>query len=134
MHRPPDIPAFRHGPALGQRLAQIIGFNAWGFGAPQNPFVPPGDLDYSQAVAGIQTGVDAAAQRDIDYKKPQPAREGYTRSPLGTDMLICQDCESELGVKTAEGEEDKSDEVWVAMKCGHVGFPLGYVPALIRRC
>lgn len=82
-------------------------------------------MDYSEAVFGIMRpgSADAAAQRDVDYKKPPPAREGFTRSPTSTDMLICADCEAELGVKIPEaGEDDRSDEVWVAMKCGHVSY------------
>lgn len=78
------------------------------------------ELDYRQRAPGIiredSPVIDAARVRNIDYKAPQPAKEGFTRSPKESDTLVCANCSSELGV----GEDGPaSNEVWAA-KCGHV--------------
>lgn len=87
-----------------------------------NNFQPP-QLDYRQRAPGIireDSPVDAARARNIDYKAPPPAREGFTRSPKENDHLVCANCSLELGV---EGEKPAANEVWAA-KCGHVSQSL----------
>lgn len=83
-------------------------------------FQAPGRLDYRQRAPGIiredSPVIDAARVRNIDYKAPPPAQEGFTRSPKESDILVCANCSSELGV----GEDGPAaNEVWAA-KCGHV--------------
>lgn len=82
-------------------------------------FRPPGAMDYSIQAPGIMAE-DAAAVRNVDYKTPPPAREGFTRSPVESDLLVCIICEDELGVEE-EGAEEGKDQVW-AGKCGHVSI------------
>lgn len=136
------LPRFRSGPQGGQQgvhggidvISSIwTSFGSrgmWGHDGPLAGFQAP-DMDYSQRAPGIireESPVDAARARNIDYKSPQPAREGYTRSPKEDDILVCSSCSSELGVP---GEGPYAQEVW-ASKCGHVsrGFALTYARAL----
>ena len=49
------------------------------------------------------------------YQAPTPAAEGFTRSPAEDDVLICPNCDCELG----QGDDVKR-EVWVIRNCGHV--------------
>ena len=84
-------------------------------------FQPPGQLDYSRRAPGIiredsPVIEDAARARNIDYKAPPPAREGFTRSPRDNDILVCPECQTELG---AESTDETREQVW-ASKCGHV--------------
>ncbi|KAH8153505.1 uncharacterized protein LAJ45_02318 [Morchella importuna] len=123
------LPRFRSGPQGGQQgvhggidvISSIwTSFGSrgmWGHDGPLAGFQAP-DMDYSQRAPGIireESPVDAARARNIDYKSPQPAREGYTRSPKEDDILVCSSCSSELGVP---GEGPYAQEVW-ASKCGH---------------
>ncbi|KAG0127091.1 hypothetical protein HOY82DRAFT_86456 [Tuber indicum] len=83
-------------------------------------FQPPGRLDFNQRVPGIiredsPVIEDAARARNIDYKAPPPAREGFTRSPKDTDILVCPECQTELGAESTDGAQE---QVW-ASKCGH---------------
>ena len=50
------------------------------------------------------------------YEKPPAPRDGYVRSPGEDDVLICPNCEDELGA----GKDDLQRQVWVAKSCGHV--------------
>lgn len=52
------------------------------------------------------------------YEAPPAPRLGYSRSPKEDDVLICPNCEDELGV----GKTDIKKQVWVAKKCGHVSL------------
>lgn len=66
------------------------------------------------------------------YDPPPKPRSGYSRSPKEDDVLICPNCEDELGV----GKDDIKKQVWVAKKCGHVSHTAKPVPrrvANIRR-
>ena len=82
-------------------------------------------LDYSAQAPGIfrenTPPADAAALRNADYKKPPPAKSGFTRSPKDTDFLVCANCDQELGIETTD--DSKVGEVWTG-KCGHVGFSM----------
>ncbi|KAI9779728.1 MAG: hypothetical protein M1839_007226 [Geoglossum umbratile] len=49
------------------------------------------------------------------YSAPEPAKEGFTRSPNEGDIIVCPNCDDELTV----GDDDVKRSVWVA-KCGHV--------------
>lgn len=50
------------------------------------------------------------------YDPPSPPRAGYTRAPKEEDILLCPNCEEELGV----GKDEIKKQVWVIKKCGHV--------------
>ncbi|RPA98123.1 hypothetical protein L873DRAFT_1688776 [Choiromyces venosus 120613-1] len=83
-------------------------------------FQPPGQLDYSRRAPGIiredsPVIEDVARARNLDYKAPPPAREGFTRSPNEDDILVCPECQTELG---AESADEAQEQVW-ASKCGH---------------
>lgn len=52
---------------------------------------------------------------DRGYKPPSPPSEGFTRSAGEDDLVICPNCDEELGT----GDETKQ-QIWVAKPCGHV--------------
>lgn len=104
-----------------------VGGMAMGFGGviSMHNFRAPGLMDYSQQAPGIfepQTAPgEAARRRQAEYKKPPPPRAGFTRSPKETDILVCAQCDQELGVECVE--DPKASEVWTG-KCGHVSILL----------
>ncbi|KAL8675001.1 MAG: hypothetical protein Q9168_000596 [Polycauliona sp. 1 TL-2023] len=77
----------------------------------------PGDLDF--VTQGFQMGEVTARQAQPilpTYDAPPAAREGFTRSPEEDDVLLCPNCEEELGT----GKDDSKRQVWVIKACGHV--------------
>ncbi|KAI9816824.1 MAG: hypothetical protein M1827_001469 [Pycnora praestabilis] len=48
------------------------------------------------------------------YSPPPAASDGFTRSPTEDDIVICPNCEDELGA----GDEDIKRQVWVVRSCG----------------
>ncbi|KAL8683790.1 MAG: hypothetical protein Q9186_000276 [Xanthomendoza sp. 1 TL-2023] len=81
----------------------------------------PGDLDF--VTQGFRMGDVTARQPQPappTYDAPSPARKGFTRSPKEEDMLVCPNCENELGT----GKDDIKRQVWVVKACGHVRMPL----------
>ncbi|KAL8661180.1 MAG: hypothetical protein Q9202_005838 [Teloschistes flavicans] len=78
----------------------------------------PGDLDFvSQGFQlGNIAGVRQAQSLLPTYDKPPPARPGHTRSPKEEDVLVCPNCEEELGT----GDNEDKRQVWVIKACGHV--------------
>ncbi|KAL8735978.1 MAG: hypothetical protein Q9166_000540 [cf. Caloplaca sp. 2 TL-2023] len=81
----------------------------------------PGDLDFVSQ--GFRMG-DVTATRQAQpplptYDAPSPARQGFTRSPKEEDVLVCPNCEDELGT----GKDDTKRQVWVVKACGHVRKP-----------
>ncbi|KAI9794895.1 MAG: hypothetical protein M1833_007342 [Piccolia ochrophora] len=69
-------------------------------------FVPPA-IDYN-LVALHNDGASAPAPAPPTYQSPPPAREGFTRSPAEDDVIVCPNCDDELGV----GESDEKRSVW----------------------
>lgn len=53
------------------------------------------------------------------YDAPQPAPEGFTRSPTEDVSYICPNCEDELCM----GDVDIKRQVWIVKSCGHVSTP-----------
>lgn len=49
------------------------------------------------------------------YKPPSPAPEGFTRSAQDDEVVVCPNCEHELGTG-----DDVRQQIWVAKPCGHV--------------
>ncbi|KAI9820950.1 MAG: hypothetical protein M1832_003422 [Thelocarpon impressellum] len=50
------------------------------------------------------------------YDAPEPAAEGFTRSPAEDDAILCPNCGEELGL----GKSKEQRQVWFVKKCGHV--------------
>ena len=50
------------------------------------------------------------------YNPPPAARAGFTRDLKEDDILVCPNCDDELGV----GDNDIKRQVWVVKPCGHV--------------
>ncbi|PYI26952.1 hypothetical protein BP00DRAFT_37631 [Aspergillus indologenus CBS 114.80] len=49
------------------------------------------------------------------YKPPSPPPDGFTRTLEEDDVVVCPNCDGELGV----GDEIRQ-QIWVAKQCGHV--------------
>jgi hypothetical protein len=94
-----------------------------GFQPPGQPGFRSPNMDYTAQAPGIlrpnTPPVDAAALRNADYKTPPPPKDGFTRTPKETDVLVCANCDQELGV---EADTPQAGQVW-AGKCGHVSLP-----------
>jgi hypothetical protein len=86
----------------------------------QPPFAPP-QLDYSSATPGILRRFGSLEREEprisvmAGYRVPSEPRPGFTRSPLPNDVLVCVECDHELGV---ESHSPKSSEIWTG-RCGH---------------
>ncbi|KAI9733356.1 MAG: hypothetical protein M1834_003440 [Cirrosporium novae-zelandiae] len=78
---------------------------------PQVATALPGDLDVSATAFSL-----GASSPPPKIDPPPSAKPGFTRTPKETDVLICPNCSSELGV----GETELKRQVWVTKKCGHV--------------
>ena len=50
------------------------------------------------------------------YDPPPAPRPGFTRTPKEEEILICPNCNEELGV----GEDELKRQVWLIKGCGHV--------------
>ena len=77
----------------------------------------PGDLDF--VTQGFRMGemtAGALQPPQPTYDAPSPPRHGYTRTPKANDVLICPNCEEELGT----GQDEAKRQVWVIRACGHV--------------
>ncbi|KAF2190225.1 hypothetical protein K469DRAFT_25949 [Zopfia rhizophila CBS 207.26] len=65
---------------------------------------------------GLGGGGLPPPQPPLIYDAPEPAPEGFTRSPAEGDVLLCPNCEDELCV----GDTDVKKQVWILKACGHV--------------
>ena len=74
----------------------------------------PDQLDFESQ--GFRMGDVRPQPPPPTYEPPPKARPGFTRSPKEDDVLICPNCNSELGV----GIDEEKRQVWVVKKCGHV--------------
>lgn len=78
----------------------------------------PGELDF--VTQGFRMGEDTGPRQTQPplptYDAPLPSRSGFTRSPKEEDVLVCPNCEDELGL----GKDDVKRQVWVIKACGHV--------------
>ena len=121
----PELPsiqsALRHA-AFGDRLArynhareELVGWEGLGAGGQ---FDLPNMLDV-QAIGFDLDQPHRHAQpppRLPTYEAPASPQPGFTRSPKEDDLLVCPNCEAELGA----GEEEGKRQVWVVKACGHV--------------
>lgn len=71
-------------------------------------------VDLSFNIPDESSRMDSAA-RPSSYKPPSPAPEGFTRNAKENDVVVCPNCDEELGT----GDEVKQ-QIWVAKPCGHV--------------
>ena len=96
-------------------------------------FRAPVDLDFLQAGFNYEHPSRPQTQPRLPtYDAPPPAQDGFTRSPQEDDILVCPNCDDELGV----GEDDLKRQVWVVKACGHVRLTI-YDPAarcMLIRC
>ncbi|KAI5293523.1 hypothetical protein KEM52_005450 [Ascosphaera acerosa] len=51
------------------------------------------------------------------YAAPAPPAAGFTRTLAADEVVVCPNCEHELGV---EGQDPVQSQVWVVKQCGHV--------------
>jgi len=78
-----------------------------------------GEIELPQMMDYENAGF-ALATPPPTYKAPSPAQEGFTRSPTEEDVLVCPNCDQELGA----GEDELKRQVWVVRSCGHVCHPV----------
>ncbi|KAK2629254.1 hypothetical protein QTJ16_000074 [Diplocarpon rosae] len=90
--------------------------------------------EHLQAMPNIMDYQHAAfAERKPEHVAPPPARAGYTRSPIGDEVIICPSCEEELiqsnemeepivkkSGKAPTKKEREEHPFWVVRECGHV--------------
>lgn len=82
----------------------------------------PGHLDF--LAQGFQMGPRNHINNGIrqppppTYDPPSPPRQGYTRTPKEDEVMVCPNCDEELGV----GDNEIKKQVWVIKRCGHVGI------------
>lgn len=83
---------------------------------PHSTNLPPIDLDYD--LPGFQMATDPGLPRPPlpTYSSPPPVRPGFTRSPQDDDILVCPNCDEELG----SNDDELKRQVWVIKSCGHV--------------
>lgn len=72
-----------------------------------------------------EPGPSRGPQRSA-YKPPSPPPEGFTRTAGEEDIVVCPNCESELGIGS-----DQKQEVWIAKQCGHVRISILYCPSAV---
>ena len=112
--------AFPGGLAFGRQLP-------W----PTRIFGPPPQEDTLFIGDDADGGVDLTVDLDVDlnpsgprpeqrapvdtYKPPSPPPEGFTRNAGEDDVVVCPNCDEELGM----GDEIKQ-QIWAVKNCGHV--------------
>ena len=73
------------------------------------------ELDFEAVPFDIGRNPPAAPVRPA-YVAPPPPKEGFSRTPAEHDVVVCPNCDYELG----QGEDGLKRQVWVARQCGHV--------------
>ena len=77
----------------------------------------PGHLDYLAAAFDLAQPARRQPPPQLPtYNPPAPAQDGFTRSPKEEDVLVCPNCDDELGL----GDDETKRQVWVVKACGHV--------------
>lgn len=87
---------------------------------------------HAQAMPDLNYQHAAFADRKPDHVPPEPAAQGFTRSPTEADTIICPSCEEELvhnkefdgpilkKGKAPTRKEREEHPFWVIKECGHV--------------
>lgn len=71
------------------------------------------DLDYQ--APGFTISDPTSATPPDSYKPPSPPPAGFTRTVGEDDVVVCPNCDRELGIG-----EGPRQQIWVAKSCGHV--------------
>jgi len=81
-------------------------------------FALPAGLDFLTPAFNLENPAarPAVQPRLPTYEAPPSPGAGFTRSPAQEDILVCPNCEDELGL----GEDEVKRQVWVVKSCGHV--------------
>ena len=83
---------------------------------PGGNFEPP-HLDYHVPAFDLEQPARRQPQPRLPtYDPPAAAPEGFTRTPKEDDVLVCPNCDDELGL----GDDEVKRQVWVVKACGHV--------------
>ena len=78
-------------------------------------FTLPHQLDFERP--GFNMGTAPQSQPPPPtYEPPAPPRPGFTRTPKEEDILVCPNCDEELG----KGQDEVKRQVWIVKSCGHV--------------
>jgi len=117
-------------PAWRQRFGEegVAGVVDIMFGG-EHPQLMPGVLDYGQHAFAPRPPPPKP-----EHQPPPQAREGFTRSPAETDVVVCPACDEEmmsvpdddggLTKKPAGRSQSRKDReehpFWVVRECGHV--------------
>lgn len=89
----------------------------WDF--PAANFEVPAHLNYFATAFDLEQPARRQPQPRVPtYDPPAAAQEGYTRTPKEDDVLVCPNCDDELGL----GDDEVKRQVWVVKACGHVCF------------
>lgn len=83
----------------------------------------PSNLDYVRT--GFEVMRHAHPRQPSPMPKidpPPPAEDGFTRSPLSGEEVVCPCCGGEL----TTGETDEKRQVWVVKGCGHVSLVFAF--------
>ena len=115
----PDIGAIMSGRTF-QPQDELVQIDDW----PLGSFDPP-DLNF-----GLQGFNLEQPSRPVDqpirlptYDAPPAPRAGFTRDLKEEDLLICPNCDDELGV----ADEEIKRQVWIVKPCGHVSSVVKYL-------
>ncbi|KAF2104905.1 hypothetical protein NA57DRAFT_71106 [Rhizodiscina lignyota] len=88
--------------------------------APLSPLITRFGIEMDFATVGFDMGMEQEQEREPAYPiaivPPSPAPQGFTRTPKEEEVMVCPNCDDELGV----GNTDEKRQVWVVKKCGHV--------------
>lgn len=95
----------------GARVARSNGEDVIRIG--DHTFIPP-NLDFHSV--GFDMGLRQHSPAAPIYEAPPSAPEGFTRSPMEDEVLLCPNCGDEL----CTGESEVKRQVWVLKGCGHV--------------
>ena len=84
---------------------------------PGGNFDIPAHLDYRAPAFDLEQPARRQPQPRLPtYDPPAAAQEGFTRTPKEDDVLVCPNCDDELGL----GDDEVKRQVWVVKACGHV--------------
>lgn len=98
-----------------------------GRGPFSNPFRP----DMRPIFLGPDEDIDLVMETELPppagyrarpppaYIPPPPAPEGFTRTAGEDELVVCPNCDRELGT----GDDDLQKQIWVTKPCGHVCHP-----------
>lgn len=109
---PAFVTTHRYGPMHGPEV--IIADE------PPLPGFDPPNINYE--LVGFQNQPSVNHGSSVKPPTPPPAREGFTRSLNEQQVLVCPNCDDELG----SGETDEKRSVWFVRGCGHVGCLIHY--------